>query len=330
MMSDLYASESGSAYLSLSKKAAIYLRTAQTGSDQMAKQAESVSVYAKRHGIEIVATYEDSGKGGLTTDGRDGLRRLMQDVSSAHTSFSILLMQDISRWGRFQDIDEGAHYEYICRKAGIKIIYVEEQKEGWNTASLAIIKSLKRTMAGEYSRALSDKIFARQCSLVMEGYWQGGRPGFGLRRMLVNEQGEIKGELSPGVHKKRNLDHVILVPGPEEEIKIVQWIYRIFIEEGVDENGIAALLNQRGIITDLNRAWSGRVVYGILTNEKYIGNNVFNRTSSKLKESRALNISDHWVRAEGVFKAIIEPAIFYQVKEIINKRCQKSTATNDL
>lgn len=151
-MSNIYASEKKSADLHLFQKAAMYLRTAAINSDQMTKQAESISAYAKNHGIEIVVTYEDYGKDGLTTEGREGLQRLMQDINSGNSPFSILLMQNFSRWGRFQDTNEGINYEHTCQKAGIKITYVDEQKEESNTSPLAIINGLRRVMLGKYSR----------------------------------------------------------------------------------------------------------------------------------------------------------------------------------
>lgn len=49
----------------------------------------------------------------------------------------------------------------------------------------------------------------------------------------------------------------------------------------------------------------------MLTNEKYIGNNVFNRISFKLKMLRTVNQPDKWVRKEGAFEAIVPPETFY-------------------
>jgi DNA invertase Pin-like site-specific DNA recombinase len=37
-----------------------------------------------------------------------------------------VLVYDVSRWGRFQDIDESAHYEFVCKQAGIKVAYCAE------------------------------------------------------------------------------------------------------------------------------------------------------------------------------------------------------------
>ena len=98
---------------------------------------------------------------------------------------------------------------------------------------------MKRTMAAEYSRELSNKVFHGQCHHVGRGFRQGGTAGFGLRRMLIDENGNRKGELKFKEHKSITTDRVILVPGPDEEIEIVNWIYAMFVDEGWTESQIA-------------------------------------------------------------------------------------------
>ena len=88
-------------------------------------------------------------------------------------------------------------------------------------------------------------------------------------RVLVNERGNIKGELSRGEHKSLQTDRVILMPGPEEEVAWVGRMYRWLIEEDLSFREIADRLNEEGGTTDLNRPWTPGT---IRTNEKYIGN----------------------------------------------------------
>src|SRR3546814_2712924 len=78
--------------------------------------------YAERRGIEIVRSYADEGRSGLRLDGRDALKQLIEDVQSGTADFTVILVYDVSRWGRFQDADESAYYEYICKRAGIAVI----------------------------------------------------------------------------------------------------------------------------------------------------------------------------------------------------------------
>ena len=83
---------------------------------------------------------------------------------------------------------------------------------------------------------------------------------------------------------------------------------------------VAALLNDRGFKTDLGRSWTRGTVHQVLTNEKYVGNNVFNRRSFKLKQKRVVNRPEEWIRAEGVFEAIVEPQLFFTVQGMIRER----------
>jgi DNA invertase Pin-like site-specific DNA recombinase len=125
-------------------------------------QGEAIRQYAARRGMEIIRTYADSGKSGLRIDGREALQRLIRDVESGNADFSVILVYDVSRWGRFQDADESAYYEYICRRAGISVHYCAEQFDNDGSPVATIVKGVKRAMAGEYSRELSAKVFAGQ------------------------------------------------------------------------------------------------------------------------------------------------------------------------
>ena len=290
-----------------------------------ANQQDALREYAERRGLEIVRTYADEGKSGLSFAGRSSLQRLISDVQAGRADFAVILVYDVSRWGRFQDADESAYYEYLCKRAGIEVHYCAEQFENDGGPTSTIIKSVKRAMAGEYSRELSSKVFKGQCRLIELGYRQGGSPGFGLRRMLLNATGEPKGLLSRGEQKSLQMDRVVLVPGPYEETQVVQRIYDLLTKEGKQEREIADVLNQQGILTDLGRPWTRGTVHQVLTNEKYIGNNVYNRTSFKLKKKHVHNPGDMWVRSDGAFEAIISPEQFFVARGIVLERSRRFT-----
>lgn len=178
-------------------------------------------------------------------------------------------------------------------------------------------------MAGEYSRELSQKVFAGQSRLIETGYRQGGPPGFGLRRMLIDEAGNQKGILVRGEHKSIQTDRVTLVPGPKNEIAIVNQIFRSFVDDNQSETMIAANLNAKGIKTDLDRDWTPSVVRQLLSNEKYIGNNIWNRHSFKLKKRHVQNDPNNWVRSEGAFEAIVDAGLFAAAKTIFASKAHR-------
>jgi len=288
-------------------------------------QSEVIARYAEQHGMEIVVTYADSGKSGLTLAGREELQVLLEQAESGRADFSVVLVYDVSRWGRFQDVDESAYHEYICRRAGINVHYCAEQFENDGSPISNLIKSVKRTMAGEYSRELSVKVFAGQCRLIELGYRQGGPAGYGLRRQLVAMDGTFKEILSRGQQKCIQTDRVILVPGPADEVQVVREIFDAFTQEERTEIQIAEWLNGRGLRTDLSRKWTRGTVHQLLTNQKYAGVNVYNRMSFKLKKRRMANPPGMWIRKEAAFEAIIGPEVFNRVQQIIQARSKHYT-----
>jgi DNA invertase Pin-like site-specific DNA recombinase len=92
-------------------------------------QMDVIRDYAKRRELDIVKEYSDEGKSGLNIQGRDSLAQMIRDVQEGKAHYSSILVYDVSRWGRFQDADESAYYEYICRRAGVSVHYCAEQFE---------------------------------------------------------------------------------------------------------------------------------------------------------------------------------------------------------
>ena len=283
-------------------------------------QSQAILEYAHGHDMEIVQTYADHGKSGLNLAGRLGLQKLLRDVQEGGPAFEALLVYDVSRWGRFQDADESAYYEYVLKQAGIKTHYCAEQFQNDGTMSSALIKTLKRTMAGEYSRELSVKVFAGQCRLIELGFRQGGPAGFGLRRHLVDQARNFKQVLQDGERKSLQTDRVILAAGPTHEVEIVRRMFQRFTETGESERQIADGLNSEGVLSDQSRPWTRAAVHQILINPKYIGSNVYNRRSFKLKRKRVRNPPEMWVTKPDAFEPVVPHEVFERALAIIDER----------
>jgi DNA invertase Pin-like site-specific DNA recombinase len=276
--------------------------------------------YAQAHNMEIVRTYSDHGKSGLSLTGRTGLRQLLQDVEQGDIDFTAVLVYDVSRWGRFQNPDQGASYEYSLTAAKILVHYCAEQFQNDGSLSSALLKTVKRGMAGEYSRELSVKVWAGQRRLIELGFRQGGPAGFGLRRLLIDQNRNFKQILNVGERKSLQTDRVILVPGPDSEVQIVRRIYEWFVQDGKTEGEIATLLNAIGVVWEPERSWTRSIIHQILTNHKYIGSNVFNRRSHKLKIKRVKNPPESWICKPDSFEPLIGWEQFEGAQEIINAR----------
>ena len=289
-----------------------------------ANQRDAIARYAEEKGLQIVRTYADEGKSGLNLRDRDGLRELLHDVLSGAPGFGVVLVFDVSRWGRFQDIDEAAHYEYLCRNAGIHVEYCAEPFCNDGSPMASVIKGLKRVMAGEYSRELSEKVHWAKCRLIGKGFRQGGMAGFGLRRMVVDAQGQPRGIIAKGQHKFLQTDRVLLVPGPPEELAVLRGIFER-AADGWRPRAIARELNARGVPGEDGAPWNRCRLTSLLSNEKYIGTNVFNRTSARLKGRVIHNPSEKWIRIEKAFPAVVRPELFYRAQAAMAKWTSRIT-----
>jgi DNA invertase Pin-like site-specific DNA recombinase len=142
-------------------------------------QAVVIAAFAELHKLTIVHTYRDEGESGLQIKNRMGLMQLIKDVQSGSAEFGYVLVFDVSRWGRFQDVDESAHYEFICKQAGVKVAYCAEQFDNDGSMISHIMKNIKRVMAAEFSRELSAKVHAGQSRLARLGFKMGAPEGYG-------------------------------------------------------------------------------------------------------------------------------------------------------
>ena len=116
-------------------------------------QAATIAAYALQKQFTIVRTNIDEGRSGLRIKGRAGLIELIDDVQSGRADFDHILVYDISRWGRFQDVDEHAYYEFICKQNGIRVAYCAEQFDNDGSLLSSIAKNVKRVMAAHSSSA---------------------------------------------------------------------------------------------------------------------------------------------------------------------------------
>ncbi len=286
----------------------------------IANQEAAIQKYATSRGYVVVSTYADAGKSGIEIKHRQGLRRLLSDVKSSRAQYKTILVYDVSRWGRFQDVDEAAYYEFLCKSAGIPVRYCAEQFENDGSLSSSIMKALKRTMAAEYSRELGIKVSAGQRRLALLGFRVVGMAGYGLRRMMVSPDGRRRIILENGERKAIQRDRTILVPGPKREVDCVRTMFGLAVDLRKTPREIAKELNVRHMHCSNGRPWDRSSVYRILTNEKYAGCNTYGKTTQELC-SRSREVERHlWISNPDAFVPIVSRQIFDRVQKLFKKR----------
>ena len=196
-----------------SRPAAEYLRMS-TEHQQYSidNQKAAIREYAIRNNFNIVKTFVDEGKSGLILRYRNGLQQLLRQIVEYSGAFCAVLVYDVSRWGRFQDMDEAACYEFLCKRAGVPVHYCAEPFRNDGAMPNMVTKALKRVMAGEYSRELSVKSFDGAQRMVKEASGRAAGQVMVLSG-IVAADGKIKGTLKDGETKNVKSDHVRIAPG---------------------------------------------------------------------------------------------------------------------
>jgi len=276
----------------------------------LVNQADAIARYAAKEGFHVVKTYSDAARSGLQLNNRSGLKQLLRDVMEGYLEFRVILVYDVSRWGRFQDTDEAAHYEYLCKSGGAPIHYCAEVFPNDNSVAGMIMKSLKRTMAREYSRELSVKVQTGMFRLARLGFRVGGSEGYGFRRQLLDLNGIPKQVLGQGECKSITTDRVILIPGPAEEIKIVRRIFQEFVEKQESVRGIAMALNRKGVPFRKSTKWDTPHIKRILQNPQYCGTQVWSRTTAVLSTPMRRLPPEKWAVCPNAFRQIVSRELF--------------------
>ncbi len=281
-------------------------------------QQDEMRRFADKNNIEIVKDFWDAGKSGLNAEGRQGFQDLLGFAKKGYID-SILCL-DMTRWGRFQNIDLSAAYEAQCAEYGVEVIYVNhgdlrEESGDYdglddNDMFLGLRKSMERTMAGKYSADLSKKVWAGAAKVSEQGNRAGGPPPYGMLRVEVDEQRNALGVMKPKQHKSYPNNRVRLIPDQEHKAEIVCDIFNLFVTEDRSESEIVAALEQRNIPAPKGGKWTTSTIRRILRNEEYAGSVVYNRVSFKLKKKRVRNPREKWIVKPGSYPHVVEPAIF--------------------
>lgn len=286
-------------------------------------QRDQVREWAEQHGVEIVEEFADHGKSGLTAEGRPAFTEMMESWVKQRKDFDYILCLDVSRWGRFQDIDLSAQFSAECKKHGKQVIYTTIGKPRENDPLYPVYVQFERFRAAQYSKELSEKVWRGCVKIVEQGYWAGGKPPYGLQRLLLDEAREPVNILAPGQRKSIQNQRVTLTEGLAEQVSVIRRIFYEFVELGHSEYRIAEGLNKDNIASPGGLRWGAGMVLSRLRNAKYVGTMIYNQTSQKLKTPRRHNPVEDWVQTPGAFDGLISMEQFVQAQEILEQRKMK-------
>ncbi|MEI8375206.1 MAG: recombinase family protein [Planctomycetota bacterium] len=286
-------------------------------------QRDQVREWAEKNQVEIIKEFMDAGKSGLNAEGRPAFTEMMEHWVKQDRDFRYILCLDVSRWGRFQDLDLSATFSSECKRHGKEVVYTTMGLPRENDNFQPVYVQFERFRAAQYSKELSEKVWRGCMKIAEQGYWAGGAAPYGMQRLLLDEKREPVGVLEPGQHKSIHNQRVTLTEGDPAEIAVIHRIFHEFTELLYSEHRIAEGLNFDGIPSANAPRWSAGMVVHRLRNEKYAGTMVYNKTQSKLKTPSRQNPPEQWVRTPSAFEGIIPYEQFLKAQELLAKRRQK-------
>lgn len=291
--------------------------------NSVAIQQELVQKWAKENGVDIIHEFADRGKSGLTAEGRDEFNDMMENWVKKRNDFDFVLCLDVSRWGRFQDIDLSATYSAECKKHGKQVIYTTLGMPRPDDPLYPVYVQFERFRAAQFSKELSAKVSHGCIRIAQQGYWVGGSPPYGYARLLLDEARKPLHVLEH--HQKKGIQNqrVTLTLGPDDQVATVRRIFHDFVETGHDTEQIAASLNLDGSRSARGGLWNADKVRAILTNVMYAGTLVYNKTTKKLKTRTRKNPVDQRIRTAGAFVGLVDPPVFERAQEIFAQAAQR-------
>lgn len=307
-----------------SKGIAYYRHSAQDRQEySIPLQREKVKRFADAHGIKIIKEFPDYGVSGLSNKGRDKFLEMLEYVAESKDDFKYILVFDMSRWGRFQDLILAPYYIGVCQQYGKKVVFTTIGIQKDDDLAHHLRLNVESYKAASYSKELSDNVFNGCVNVARLGFRAGGPAPYALNRVLLDEERKRVQILKRGQRKSIQNQRVTLEPGDDNEIATVRRVFNSFVKRRMSPEMIADELNSDNVLSPARKHWTSGGIIAILKNELYIGTMVYNKTGCKLQSKSRHNPVEQWVRTENAFQAIVQKELFYQAQAIFRAKEQE-------
>jgi site-specific DNA recombinase len=269
------------------------------------EQETGIARGAAERGYEIIETYVEAGKSGMT-DRRPALQRMIADACAQPKRYDAVFVYNFSRF--FRDEYECEGYRRKLEKAGVKLISATQDVGEGPHARL--IRSIFTSLD-----AASSEINAEQVKVVMSanaeaGFHNGSAPPLGYRTYVAERRGKKD-------KKKLEID-------PAER-PLVELIFRLYMEgDGTGEplgiGSIVKWLRAHGY-THRSQHFHTGLIYAILTRETYAGRHYYGCRNSRTNEMRP---REEWIEVQ--VPAILTEERFQAVQQRLKARNPHITA----
>ena len=270
-------------------KAAIYARYSSDNQreESIEAQIRAIKEFAEKENIQIVKIYTDEARS-ATTDDRPQFLKMMKE--SELGLFDTLIVHKLDRFSRNRY--DSAFYKKKLKDNNVRLISVLEHLD--NSPESIILESVLEGMAEYYSVNLSREVMKGMKETALQCKHNGGLPPLGY-------------DIAP--------DKTYVIN--PNEAKAVKMIYELY-SNGVGYNLILDKLNELGYRTKNGKHFGKNSLYTILTNEKYNGVYVFNKSSRKVngkRNSHKHKSDEEIIKIKDGMPKIIDDDLWNEVKK---------------
>lgn len=282
------------------RRVAGYARVSTDSEEQQTSYEAQVDYYTNyiksREDWEFVQVYTDEGISATNTKKRDGFKRMVKDALDG--KIDLIVTKSVSRFAR-NTVDSLSTIRKL-KEHGTEVFFEKENIWTFDSKGELLI-TIMSSLAQEESRSISEN-----CTWGQRKRFADGKVTVPFERFLGYDRGEDGN----------------LVVNPDQA-KVVKKIYRLFLQ-GYSPFGIAKELTGEGILTPGGKKkWSARTVAAILSNEKYKGDSLLQKSFTvdfltKEKKKNEGEIPQYYVT--GNHEAIIPPSTFDRVQRLLEQR----------
>lgn len=273
-------------------RVAAYARVSTDSDKQLVSLETQKNHYEKyikaRPDWEYAGLYYDEGVSGTKLAKRDGLKRLLDDCDRGLIDY--IIVKSISRFSR-NTVDSIEIVRKLCA-AGI---YIYFEKENIDTGKMEgeLLLSILSSLAESESHSISEN-----------SKWS-------AQRRFQN--GTFKIGYTP--YGYDNVDGQMVIN--EEQAETVRWIFEQILS-GKSPGAVAKELNKQGVRTKRDGNWTGHTINGMIRNEKYTGDVIFQKSFTDDRFNRHVNRGEknqYYMRDH--HEAIVSHEVFEAANAII-------------
>lgn len=285
-------------------KVAAYARVSTEQEEQESSYETQVRSYTEKitnnKEWEFAGIYADEGISGTGTKKRKDFLRMIDDCQKG--KIDMILTKSISRFAR--NTVDCLQYVRMLRSIGVCVIF---EKEGINTSELS--NEMLLTILGSFAQAESESI-SQNVTWGVRKKFREGKVAVRYKKAIGFRKGaDGKPEINP------------------KDAEVLLYMYTS-IYEGMSIGRLQESLEEKGIPSPSgNPKWSKSTILNILTNEKFMGDAILQKTYtvdflSKTRRKNNGELAKYYVT--GALPAIISKELFYGVQEELARRKAKT------